>query len=352
MGWSFSWTILCLNLLSFLSGAVHCEISGGPISNNYENKELSSGNNVSTRSQLMNTLLTVAAANGVLPQLLPIIQPSLTSETPKDVPKTLNLIQLNQNQPSQEPVVVTGKPIISPSPCTKPQQIMAPAVRVDNPSIYPSSGIVQPIPATWQAQPVYRVPDTWQYQPARKEVIPATLSTPVTLENPSLAENENIDVDGVPATTSPCIQISNDPNESSVPVNLQINVPAQSVSPPQVTVVTAPVSQRSVQEPVMPQSPFPPFFHPPIVVDRSDSLSNLLPIILVALFANDRDCYGGCNCNCCCPCNGGSKNVVPIPYPIPFPINNAIVNSSGRCRSKSQRHQEKSSKEDEDEQDH
>ncbi|CAF4915417.1 unnamed protein product [Pieris macdunnoughi] len=312
MGCSVNWTILYLGLMVW-GGAVQCQNCAGQTNQVDKNRDPNTG---SSRSQLMNTLLTVAAANGVLPDLLPVIQPSLSES--KDTPKTLNLIQLSPNR-SKEPVV-TGKPL-APSlqpiatplrasrypfyntplqmtftPRLTPSNVVPASQAVESPyKVQPSAGI-QAIPATWQANR-----SDWLQEPP----MPANLQ----ITPPAFIANERKE------ETPAQFPIDYD----SLPVNLQINLPSQ--NPPQITVVSA--SPNRAPE-VLP-NPYP--YHPPIIIDRGDSLNSILPIMLVALIANDRD---NCGCNCCCSC---SKNVVPIPYPIPFPVNSPVVTNSRSDKS-------------------
>ncbi|XP_045489501.1 vegetative cell wall protein gp1-like [Pieris rapae] len=309
MGCSFNWTILYLSLLVW--GAVQ---SQNCAAQRYQVDNLDP-NSGSSRSQLMNTLLTVAAANGVLPELLPVIQPSLPES--KDTPKTLNLIQLSPNQRSEEPpvrkpVAPSNQPIVTPlratpypfyniplqttfTPRLTPSPVVPASQTVESPYQVPPSAGIQAIPATWKANR-----SDWLQEPP----MPANLQ----ITPPAFIANER--KEEMPAQ----FPIDYD----SPPMNLQINLPSQ--NPPQITVVSA-----SPRAPEALPSPYP--YHPPIIIDRGDSLNSILPIMLVALIANDRD---NCGCNCCCPC---SKNVVPIPYPIPFPVNSPVVTNSRSNKS-------------------
>ncbi|CAG4921938.1 unnamed protein product [Colias eurytheme] len=347
-------TVLCQNL----GGGQKCQVENA-------NKEQKISNNVSSKAQLMSTLFGVAAANGVSPDLLPVIQPSLPNDKPqyqcvKDVPRSLNLIQLPQNtyQGPKESVIVTGNSVNSVSQPSQPVFVSSPPVmsssqsyipsmysyipspqvnvypgpqtiRLENtPCSYPNTASIQTIPATWQSQAyMSEIP---RETPGNPQII----STIPTLQE----EEDSASIEEItPASrVVSCVEIPNE-CKSSLPVNLQINLPSQNIPAPKITVVSAaPASPPTVPTSPYGQSsyPFPPYFPPPIIVDKSDSLNSWLPMILIALFANDRgNCGGGCGCTCCCPCSN-SNSAIPVPYPIPMPINNPIINTSRGSKAK------------------
>lgn len=122
-----------------------------------------------------------------------------------------------------------------------------------------------------------------------------------------------------------------------VPINLQINVPSPTIPEPQITIITAypPAPPVPVPVPVPDNSDisfglYPPYSLPPIIIEgRRSKARSLLPLILIALIAND-GCCGGGGC-CCSPCSYASSDI-PIPYPIPIPTNNPII--IGKSRKK------------------
>lgn len=129
-------------------------------------------------------------------------------------------------------------------------------------------------------------------------------------------------------------------SEETLPINLQINLPAANVPPPSITIIStippnSPQAIRDTSDSVsLPYNfdnciPFPTYSSPPIIIQGSKSKHKKWIPILIALFAN-RGCNNGCSGGCCC----SSGNNIPIPFPIAIPTNNPIIVNKKKSSSK------------------
>ncbi|KPJ13753.1 hypothetical protein RR48_10937 [Papilio machaon] len=325
--------------------------------------------------QLLNSLLTIAAANGVLPEILTKIQPlGITPPeiaTPvQEVQKTVSVAPMQQyvhetvrNAPQMVPATSHTKPgpplQFSPvHPTTIPPEVpplvISPGLnqitQQNNPFIPPIQQFVQPPPPLLHPQPKEEMcncaePIVMSGQvPIGPEVLPM-VNAPIEFTR-SLA-NEPMYANSILTTG----------NGQTIPVNLQISIPPPNVEAPRITFINAalptPPTETYSSAQINPYSycnwcPYVyPQLSPPqqiIVKKKKSSLKEWLPLIILAMFNNDR---GSCNNGGCCrSCKSGRSNI-PVPFPIPIPTNNPIINA-GSSHHRSSRKRGRNSDEDED----
>ncbi|CAG4963538.1 unnamed protein product [Parnassius apollo] len=357
-------------------------LPSGPIIYRECVKEGSNSNNASPTPQLLNTVLTIAAAKGVLPDILPQIQPTRTvspetkSTTQELTPQNIDIVPLSQSTSfyKQEPVFANTQSIATAIP--KPNAIIPTSstaytppnfVRVPTvPPLIISPGLNQ---NTQQNNPF--IPSISEFAQLQSPVLnPQTIEEPchcsqVSEKSEQMTLAPALIIESTPST----LEITNESNlepictnsiltteyGQSFPINLHITIPPPNIEAPRITFINAALptpspektasvdessftnpnflngylSQPLPQQVVSTQAIAPiGYGSTPIVYSQNDddNLGMLLTILLLA--SRSRNCNGMCGhtCSCCncCSCGDGSKSI-PIPYPIPFPTNNAIV---------------------------
>lgn len=331
---------------------------------------INSASKPSSEPQLMSTLLSLAS-NGAFPERSgPIVQTIVQPEKPvgmnilDDRPQTLNLISFQPKIPTCNPTsnMLFSSPIPSasvvPIQSIQPSTVAAPiplnsflTIPQCSKGVQSYGNVVQNAPTLWQLpQPLNNGlnyvpvnPITYTEAsplPINLQISPPCSSLPEINANSGLLEI--LSRSNLVGVQEPNV-ITSEGDNIGFPLNLQINLPSQSIPAPRITVVSASpqtVTSSNTEEPSL----FPPFGFlpppPPLIMRKSrSSWKKILPIILIALF-NDRCCCGG-GCSCC-NCNPDT-NPIPIPYPIPIPVNNPIINnskSSCSCRKREYRDHE------------
>ncbi|CAH0722810.1 unnamed protein product, partial [Brenthis ino] len=342
------------------------------------------GSKPSSESQLMSTLLSLAS-NGAFPERSgPIVQPIVQPEKPvgmgmiDDRPQNFNFISFQPKIPTcntKEPIVFSPPAVIanptsnilfsSPIPSAsvvpiqsiQPSAVSAPislnsffTIPQGSNAVQSYGNVVQNSPTVWQLPKLLN--DGHNYVPVNPitytEASPLPINLQISPPCSSLPEiNTNsglleiLSRSNLVGVQEPNV-ITSEGDNNGFPLNLQINLPSQSIPAPRITVVSAspqPVASTNTEEPGL----FPPFGFspppPPLIMRKSrSSWRKILPIILIALFSDRGCCGGGC---CCCNCNPDTDNPIPIPYPIPIPVNNPIINNSkSSCSSRKRGHRD------------
>lgn len=315
----------------------------------------------------MNTLLTIAAANGVLPDLLPKIQPlRITAEVPsnQEVEHHITAAPMQSaasRQHEQMPHMVPTNPHHTHT--TVPKHIAA------YETIAERQSIVQPIvispglqtnPVAQQNPYIPRNPESLQPQLIVQPKEELCFCSEHTAASAQIQPPPSLPMAGV-LNTFHNTRLNLEPqcansiltteNGFQYPVNLQISIPPPNVEAPRITFINAALptpsigSYASTDTNTVHCNSWSPYGYTPqpqpqqvIVRKRKSSFKDWLPLIIYSMFHNDQ---GSCNNGgCCCQCESRS-GTVPIPYPIPIPTNNPIItarhsfpNSSRYCGSK------------------
>ncbi|CAK1600096.1 unnamed protein product [Parnassius mnemosyne] len=387
-------TILLLNnhqVLSQNTSQGAPAVPSGPIIYRECVKEGSNSNNPSPTPQLLNTVLTIAAAKGVLPDILPQIQPTRTvspetqSTTQEFTQKNIAIVPTSQSSSfyQQEPVFATTQSVAPAIPNTNAiiptsstaytHSQLAKVLTV--PPLIISPGLNQ---GTQQNNPF--IPSISEFaQPQSTVLIPQINDEPCHCFQISEKSEEMTSAPALPLESTPStFEITNGLNlepictnsiltteyGQSFPINLQISIPPPNVEAPRITFInaalptpspekTASVDVNSFTNPNWFSNGYlPPAPPQQVIIKKKKSLlKDWLPIMLLAMFNNDRESCINAGCCCCCPCNSGGGNSIPIPYPIPIPINNPIINSGFLCPKLSRNQDSKSNRYDDDDDD-
>lgn len=321
-------------------------------------KEVPTTNNQqSPTPQLLNSLLTIAAANGVLPEILTKIQPlgitpsELTTPV-QEVQKTVSVAPMQYHHeairtaPQMSSSTFQTKPgpplqYTPAHPTTIPPEVpplvISPGLnqitQQNNPFIPPIQQFVQPPPLMLHPQPKEEVcncpePVVMSGQvPIGPAVLPM-VNAPIEFTRSSV--NDPMYANSILTTGS----------GQTIPVNLQISIPPPNVEAPRITFINAALPTPSTESYPSQMNPYSypnwygytqPQPQQIIVKKKKSTLKDWLPLIILSMF-NER---GNCN-GCCRSCKSGRGNV-PMPFPIPIPTNNPIINTRSHRRSSRKR---------------
>ncbi|XP_052753597.1 uncharacterized protein LOC128201245 [Galleria mellonella] len=272
--------------------------------------------------KLMQSLLTLAAAKGVLPDILPALQTVIPESL-------LNVIGSTEENflPSEAPVLETASPNTAEpiTSCNDMLSLQKPTNMAIPASTTPSNFIpsyTQTVPLTVTSYNPFTINDI---QPQNLDlsqqsvnscyfdVNDAEVAAPSSINSLHTITNREYITEslGITNFTDIISGISND-YVLPYPVHLRINVSVPNVQAPRHMLPTGPEAYMttypySYLKPP-PISQFIPA--PPIIIETSRSrFKDWLPVILIAMLNK------GYVEDCCC-CNNG--RYIPIPYPIPY----------------------------------